>query len=90
MLVNGLCNSIAALGDALGAVQPAHINPEGIAAMKQVTKYEADDGSLFDSSEECEEHEERTAIIDRIYNELRNADYVEIYNWIIANTKGFK
>lgn len=58
--------------------------------MKQVTRYEADDGALFDSAEACQEYERRKAMINRIYDELRHADSEEIYDWILANTKGFK
>lgn len=58
--------------------------------MKQVTKYESEDGGLFDTAEACQAYERRKAMINRIYEELRHADSEEIYNWIIANTKGFK
>lgn len=41
-------------------------------------------------AEACEEYERRKAMINRIYEELRHADSEEIYEWILANTKGFK
>lgn len=58
--------------------------------MKQVIRYEAEDGSIFDTAEACKEHEFRVKMVERIYNELRHADSDEIYAWIVANTKGFK
>lgn len=58
--------------------------------MKQVTRYEAEDGSIFDDPAACQEYEFRKRMENRIYEELRHADPEEIYNWIIHNTKGFK
>ncbi len=57
--------------------------------MKEVTRFEAEDGTLFDDAEACKEYEFRKAMENRIYEELRHADADQIYDWIVANTKGF-
>ena len=63
--------------------------------MKQVTKYEATDGQLFNTPDECEVHESRLEIKERIDKEIC-AGYRdgptpdEIFDWVVDNTKGFK
>lgn len=58
--------------------------------MKVKTVYEAENGAIFETAEECKAFEKEQAIKMRIYKELRHADTDEIYDWIAENTKGFK
>jgi len=58
--------------------------------MRKVERFEADDGSLFATEQDCKEYEFRRVMEQRIYDELRHEGADEIYVWIINNTKGFK
>lgn len=58
--------------------------------MKEVIRYEANDGTVFDTEEACIEYEKRRHWENKIYSELRHADSHEIYEWVLENTKGFK
>lgn len=58
--------------------------------MKQVTRYQADDGTLFEKETDCLKYEKRRSMLDKIYEDLRGADPDVIYDWILENTKGFK
>lgn len=58
--------------------------------MKEVIKYEAEDGSIHDTEDECKHHEFRKHMEQRIYDELRYADAEDIFQWIIDNLEEFK
>ena len=58
--------------------------------MEQVIKFKAKDGLLFNTEQDCLDHEFFCKMVNKIYDELRNADSEEIFNWIMNNTNGFK
>lgn len=59
--------------------------------MKEVVMYQASDESLHKTKEQCESHELKCKMLERIHNELgRYSDSDDIYDWIIKNTLGFK
>ena len=60
--------------------------------MKKVTKYEANDGTLFNDEASCISYDNRKAVIERMENELylREMDTEELYDWIMNNKNLFK
>lgn len=57
--------------------------------MKQVTRYEAEDGKLFNSESECIKHDRRLMVIRQIDEDLhlRDTSSEEIVDWMIE--KGY-
>jgi hypothetical protein len=55
--------------------------------MKQITMYQANDGEVFDSKQECIQYENKQKIIEKLSNELylREVDVDELYEWICKN-----
>lgn len=59
--------------------------------MRIVQRFEANDGEIFDTEEECLKHEKKMYWRNKIYEAgLHRGDADDIYDWIVKYTKGFK
>lgn len=59
--------------------------------IKKVERWEAEDGSLFETLEDCEYHEAKQGRISHIYEHLGyDASPEEIYDYIAQYTRGWK
>lgn len=56
--------------------------------MKKVTKYESEDGLVFDTSAQCIRHELLKQLVNKLDDDMylrRDVDAEEIINWISNN-----
>lgn len=60
--------------------------------MKRITKYETNDGHLFDTREEAMEHIDASigTLTSRISHALLSKRWSEIGDWVLDNLKTFK
>lgn len=59
--------------------------------IKKVERWEAEDGSLFETLEDCEYYEARSERVMNIFEELgHNPSAHEIYDYIAKHTRGWK
>jgi hypothetical protein len=56
--------------------------------MKQVTKFEAEDGQLFDTEDECERYDRKKRVVELFRKDidLRDTSYDKIVNWFMLNS----
>ena len=59
--------------------------------MKKVTRYQADDGTEFETEEQCLSYEHKQTVIDKMDRDLylRELDSGELYDWIVNNIELF-
>jgi hypothetical protein len=58
--------------------------------MKQVTRYESDDGMLFDTEGDCKQHEHKQQVIKKIRDGIESACIAEdVFDFVVNNIELF-